>query len=234
MFTKTAAYYDALYGFKDYRSACSSLRDLIRELHPGANSLLDVACGTGTHLQYLKDDFAVEGLDLNGDLLAVARVRCPGIPFHEGDMTTFDLSRQFDVVVCLFSSIGYVKSVDNLHKAVRSMAKHVSPGGMLLIEPWIHREKYWENKLTANFVDEPDLKIAWMYKSEREGNHSVFNISYLVGSPEGVSAFDEQHVMGLWTDSEYRDAMQGAGIEPTYDEQGFFGRGMYYGLKSPR
>ena len=232
MFTKTAAYYDALYSFKDYRTACSELHNLVLQLHPDANTLLDVACGTGTHLQYLKEHFTVEGLDLNAELLEVARQRCPSVSFHEADMVSFDLHRQFDVVVCLFSSIGYVKTVESLNKAMLSMALHLAPGGLLLIEPWIYPENYWVDRLTANFVDKPELKIAWMYKSRLEELTSVLDIHYMVASPEGISTFEERHTLGLWTDAEYREAFTQAGISPTYDQKGFFGRGMYYGLKN--
>jgi ubiquinone/menaquinone biosynthesis C-methylase UbiE len=46
-----------------------------------SNALLDVACGTG-HISYLRDAFTIEGFDLDAGILAVARKRDPGIPFH--------------------------------------------------------------------------------------------------------------------------------------------------------
>lgn len=231
MFTKTAQFYDALYHFKDYQKACSDLHQLIQEVSPGAKSLLDVGCGTGKHLEYLQEHYQAAGLDLNASLLEVARQRCPGLTFYNEDMTSFQLPQTFDAVVCLFSSIGYVQTVDNLNKAVFSMVQHLNKGGLLLIEPWITPEKYWEGRITANFVDQPDLKIAWMYTSEREGTTSIFDIHYMVGTPQGVSQFTEKHVMGLWTDEEYRQALLQAGIAVQYDPKGLFGRGMYYGIK---
>ena len=33
-------------------------------------------------------------------------------------MTAFDLGKTFDLVTCLFSSIGYVKTLENLARAV--------------------------------------------------------------------------------------------------------------------
>ncbi|KEO75001.1 class I SAM-dependent methyltransferase [Anditalea andensis] len=231
MFTKTAEFYDALYAFKDYGQACSELTQLIKTHQPEATTLLDIACGSGKHLTYLRDTFDVQGLDLNEELLNVAKRRCPEIKFHHQDMTDFDLDMKFDAVVCLFSSIGYVCTVENLNKAIKGMTDHLAPGGVLVLEPWITKEKYWQNHLAANYVDQPNLKIAWMYKHEMEDNRSIFNINYLVGTSEGVESFTEQHVMGLWTEEEYMDAFRLAGIEVTYDEKGLFGRGMYYGKK---
>jgi SAM-dependent methyltransferase len=232
MFTKTAAYYDALYHFKDYRGACQRLHKLIQQLYPTAATLLDVACGTGKHLEYLQENYQVAGLDLNPDLIAVARQRCPEVPLFVDDMTSFELGRTFDVVVCLFSSIAYVQTVDKLNEAVQRMTRHLKPAGLLFVEPWITPEKYWLKRITANFVDQPDLKISWMYTSERVGDTSVFDIHYTVGTPEGVSAFTEKHVMGLWTDEQYRQALQNAGVNVHYDHTGLMGRGMYYGQKN--
>lgn len=232
MFTKTAEYYDALYQFKDYRAACKKLHQIIQENNPGAKSILDIACGTGKHLEILKELYTTEGLDLNKDILEVARKRCPDVLFHEADMTDFQLSRKFDVVICLFSSIAYVQTLENLFRAITCMANHLNPNGLLVIEPWITPENYWTDKLTANFSDQPNLKISWMYISRRKGLTSVLDIQYMVGTPAGVETFSEKHILGLWTDKEYKQAILNGGINPIFDTQGLFGRGMYYGIKS--
>lgn len=75
MFIKSAAYYDALYQFKDYSQAVQMMHRLIQEVRPGSNSLLDVGCGTGKHIEHLKEHYTVEGLDLNKELLDIARER---------------------------------------------------------------------------------------------------------------------------------------------------------------
>ena len=231
MFTKSARYYDALYAFKDYGAAASALRDHVRARHPGAGSVLDVGCGTGRHLQELRGDFEVEGLDLSPELLEVARDRLgPDVPLHRADMADFSLGRRFDVVTCLFSAVAYVRTHENLRRAVRCMAEHLNPDGLLLVEPWFSPERYWVGRITANFVDEPDLKIAWMYVSERRGDVSVLPIHYMVGSTEGVEEFHEEHQLGLWTHEQYMTALADAGLtEVAHDPAGFFGRGLYSG-----
>ena len=137
VFSESAQYYDVIYSFKDYQAEIQQLVDIITEHHLAeVKSLLDVACGTGKHIQYLKDHYEVEGLDLSQELLDFARQRNPGISLHHADMVKFDLGRGFDVVTCLFSSIGYVKTHDNLSRALACMTRHLLPGGLLIIEPW--------------------------------------------------------------------------------------------------
>jgi ubiquinone/menaquinone biosynthesis C-methylase UbiE len=231
MFTKSAHYYDALYHFKDYTTASRQLHALIQQRNPNARTLLDVGCGTGKHLEVLRRFYQVEGLDVNPELLKVAQRRCPEVRFYKEDMTSFELGDTYDVVTCLFSSIGYVKSVNNMEKAVVSMARHLKPGGLLIVEPWFSPETYWVGKITANFVNQPDLKIAWMYTSEIDGRVSVFDINYLVGTPDGVNYFTEKHEMGLFTHEEYLKAFEEAGLDVSHDLTGLFGQGMYTGCK---
>ena len=105
MYLRSARYYDALYGFKDYKATSKAVDALIRKENPEASRILDVACGTGKHLAELSSGYEVEGLDLNTGLLEIARARCPAATFHQGDMSDFQLDTSFDVITCLFSSI---------------------------------------------------------------------------------------------------------------------------------
>ncbi len=231
MFTRSARFYDALYSFKDYEKASRTLHALVREYAPGARTLLDVGCGTGRHLEYLREYYEVEGLDIGAELLEVAQARLPGVPLHRADMAAFCLDRTFGVVACLFSAIAYVRTPDRMRAAVAGMAQHLEPGGMLVVEPWVSPDRYWTGTITANHVDASDLKITWMYTSERDGNETVLDIHYLVGTPDRVEHFTEEHRMGLFTHEEYMDAFRRAGIEPSYDSSGLFGRGMYWGVR---
>jgi SAM-dependent methyltransferase len=205
---------------------------LITEENPNAKTLLDVACGTGRHLEYLRKKLIVEGFDINSELLEIARARCPGIPFHQGDMVTLELNGKFDVVTCLFSSISFVKTIENLFRSVASMENHLKPNGLLIIEPWFYPENYWIGNLKANFIDQKDLKIAWMFISEIEGRMSVFENKFLVGKPNGIEYFTERHEMGLFTHDEYQDAFHRAGLDVKYYPEGLFvghGNGIYVG-----
>jgi SAM-dependent methyltransferase len=234
MFTKSARFYDRLYAFKDYDGASEQIHALVQARRPGARTLLDVGCGTGRHLAALRGRYELEGLDLDGGLLAVARERLPDVPLHEADMTTFDLGRRFDVVTCLFSAIAYVRTLENMRRAVERMVAHLAPGGVLLVEPWFSLETYWTGTITANHVDDPDMKIAWMYVSELRERVSYLDIHYMVGTPEGVHTFNEVHQMGLFTPGEYGRAITDAGLAHEHDPRGLFSRGLHVGVAPTR
>jgi SAM-dependent methyltransferase len=229
MFVKSARYYDTLYSFKDYNAASAKVHKLIQQHRPGASSLLDVGCGTGTHLRFLAGDYQVVGLDISPDLIAVARAKSPDLTFHVADMVDFELDRRFDVITCLFSAIAYVETHERMRRAVATMAAHLNPGGLMLIEPWFDEDSYWTDTITMNHAtDGDDLKIAWMYTSAKEGPVSVLDIQYLVGTPRSVEHFTEQHRMGLFSRQQYLEALQDAGLsKAVFDPNGLFDRGLY-------
>ncbi|WP_225206066.1 class I SAM-dependent methyltransferase [Novosphingobium huizhouense] len=231
MFTKTARFYDALYSFKDYEGASRTLTKIIGEECPDARTLLDVGCGTGRHLETLGRTFEVAGLDLDAGLVAVARERNPATDIRVADMTDFDTGRTYDVVTCLFSAIAYVETRERMEQAIAAMARHVAPGGLLIVEPWFGPETYWEGHLTGNFHDEPDLKISWIYLNGREGDVSVLDIHYTVGTPAGVEQFREVHRMGLFRQDEYEAAFARNGLTCRYDPKGLFDRGLFIGAR---
>lgn len=230
MFSLSQRFYDAIYSWKDYAEEAQRLKRFIAQHKRSAgNALLDVACGTGGHIPYLRDDFAYEGLDLDPEMLALAGNRSPDIPFHQGDMVDFSLGRQFDVVCCLFSSIAYTRTVPRLCEAIATMAAHLRPGGVLVIAPFLTPDAWDPGHPYALFVDQPDLKIARMNVSRADGTVALLDFHYLVATPEGVEHFIEHHELGLFTDAEYRAAFTQAGLDVTYDAEGLIGRGLYMG-----
>ncbi|HEY5251490.1 MAG TPA: class I SAM-dependent methyltransferase, partial [Acidimicrobiales bacterium] len=120
----------------------SDINDLIQARRPGARRLLDVACGTAGHLRHLRRWYDVVGADIDPGMPTQARLHLPDVELVEADMRRVALGRSFDVVVCLFSSIGYLRSTDELCAAVGAMADHLNPGGVLIIDGWVRPDAW--------------------------------------------------------------------------------------------
>lgn len=233
MYDKSAALYDLFYDWKDYRAEAERVRQLVADRNPHARTLLDVACGTGSHLVHFRDWYAVEGVDLNAGMLKVAATRLPGVVLHEADMRDFDIGRRFDVVTCLFSSIGYAESPEGLERAAAAIARHVAPSGVLIVEPWLTPERFDLRSLGRVILAErSDLQAVRMNGSRIEGNRSILDFHYLVARPGSVEHLTETHTMGLFTDDEYRSAFEGAGLSVEHDADGLMGRGLWIGRRS--
>lgn len=234
MYSKSAHLYDTVYLAmgKDYAAEARTIHELANQYKKtDRNTLLDVACGTGLHAGHLAEFYRVEGLDIAADMLAIAREKHPGIPFHNGDMRKFELHRQFDVVTCLFSAIGYMKTTAQLKQAIAAMERHLLPGGVLFVEPWFTPEDWHTGSVHASFVDQPGLKIARMNISERKGKRSIFDFHFLVGTDQGIEHFTEYHELTLFTTEEYLSGFRASNLEVIHEPEELYGRGLYIGMK---
>ncbi len=233
MFTKSAAFYDAIYAArgKDYAAEAAWLRAAYRNVAAPSGRLLDVACGTGRHLSQLRNEFAVEGLDAEPAMIAIARERLPDVPLHVARMQDFVVEGRFAIVQCLFSSIGYVADEAELGATIARFANVVERGGLLVIEPWFSPPEWRTDHLDAVFVDQPGLKIARLGRPERYGTTSVLRYEYLVAEATGISAFSESHALQLFSDAQYRTAFDAAGLSVRNERSDLFARGLYIGEK---
>jgi SAM-dependent methyltransferase len=221
-----ARYYDAVYSWRDYAAEVAYLQPLLK------GAVLDVACGTGTHIALLAEHHEFTGVDIDPEMLAIARSKNPGVKFVQGDMATVKLERTFDTVTCLFSSIGYMSDEGRLNDALANFARHCAPGGSVLVEPWILRERFQPAALPQAHIGEGEgFRVARMGWAVPQNGRTVVVFHYLVGTVEGIEHFEETHQLGFYSDLQYRAAFKAAGLEVEFDERGPMGRGLYIGRK---
>lgn len=235
-FAATAELYDAVYGHLDYEASAGAVEEVIRSRNRSASSLLDMACGTGRHLEVWRGRFErVAGADIDAGMLAVARDRLPDVPLHRADFTGFDLGERFDAVTCLFSSIGYADTEARLDAAVVAMASHLRPGGVLVVEAWFTPGQLVPPWVRAQVVEEPDRVILrssrMRYLGDDDGGVTDLEFRYLVTTVDGSRVITEQHTTGVYTAERYLAAAQRAGLDATFAPEGSpLGRGLLVGV----
>jgi SAM-dependent methyltransferase len=216
MYDKSARIYDLLYtgtGIKDYQSEAAELRGIFSEACPDARTLLDVACGTGAHLAELRQWYEVEGADISPAMLEVARTRLPGVTLHLADMRKLDLGRQFDAVICLFSSIGYVTDPSELRSTIKRLAAHVGPGGVLILDGWV-RPSEWSDTFRGDpdVASDDEMMVVRLSLSRRVGNVTELDMHHLVRTESRIEYFVETHRLALTPTEEYVSAVESAGL----------------------
>lgn len=209
-----ARYYDLIYAWKDYRREAKTVAQLIRAHgRSEGKDVLEVACGTGAYLKYLARDFAVTGVDLNRAMLAEARKKLPKAKLVQADMTRLDLGRQFDAVLCLFSSIGYVGTYPRLVSTLARLADHVKEGGVLIIEPWLPPASFKGGTPHLTVYDGKDIKIARLNTSVVRQGRSIIDFTFAVAEKDKpVRQFTERHALGLFRRQQYVAAIRAAGL----------------------
>ena len=185
------------------------------------NDLLDISCGTGGHIPYWRDHhYHVTGLDLSPEMLARAMDKYPDVEFHLGDMVDFDIGREFDAQVCLWGSIGFVRTPEKLNRSLFTFAAHLKHGGVLCLTPWTTQEEF-EPKIVVEAVKHPHIRISRMenVKYKAPGMTEV-DFHHLVGRDGKVTYHTQSIEIGLFSKHQYLDAITGAGLDLMEHYQG--------------
>lgn len=234
LYRELAKYYDKIYHWKDYTIETTKIKELIKQHKTtSGNSLLEVGCGTGHHITHLQDTFQCTGVDLNEEILEVAREKLPNTEFIQANMITMDLGRRFDVITCLFSSIGYVKTYSNLKKTLENFSSHLHRGGVAIIEPWFTKDVYAVGRPSITVYEDDDLKIARVNVSEIDGDVSVMDMHYLIAERgKKIKHYIDRHELGLFEVDKTLEIMKGVGFNAEYLPDGLMEkRGLYIGKK---
>jgi SAM-dependent methyltransferase len=229
MFDVSAEFYDLIYAtFKDYRTEASRIASLLRRLNPECTALLDVACGTGEHARLLADaGFIVDGLDLDAAFVRIAQQKHPSGRFFEADMAEFRLPYRYDAVMCLFSSIGYLRTLDRVIGALTCFRQHLAPGGVIVVEPWFAPGVLEHGRVAENTGEADGIRVTRSSRVEVAGRLSRLRFDYEITDGSGTRCAREVHELGLFTTPELLEAFQQAGLEANYDPNGLADRGLY-------
>ncbi len=137
-----ASLYDRFYTGKDYVAECDLIERMARDhgVKP-MRSILDLGCGTGSHALILAErGYEVVGVDRSMDMLSQARAKMVGrgfnADFHWDDIRTMNLDRKFDIVVMMFSVIGYQLDNRSVTATLLTAARHLNPGGLFIFDFW--------------------------------------------------------------------------------------------------
>jgi SAM-dependent methyltransferase len=214
-----AKYCDIVTQSKDYdREAMVLKRVISRYKVSRGKTLLDVGCGTGRHLMHFVGDFDCTGLDLHEKMLRVARRNVPRVKFVRADMTDFRLGNKFDVILCMFSAIGLVRTYANLGKTMKNFSGHLRNGGIVIVEndSFSHSRSppQYMNLLTA---ETSDVKIARFDYYRRRGNVLVEREDYMIAQRgKGIKHFADLQYVGMFELERTMRIMEQAGLTPKF------------------
>jgi SAM-dependent methyltransferase len=229
MFDVSAEYYDLIYStLKDYALEAAQIANLLRQNNPRCRTILDAACGTGEHARLLSaGGFSVDGLDLSAAFVSIASTKHPAGRFFEADMGNFHLGRCYDAVLCLFSSIAYLRTIDRVEAALMCFREHLMPAGVLVVEPWFAPGVLDPARIIRNSGEADGVRVSRESRVEVEGRLSRLHFSYEITDAAGTRHASEVHELGLFTTTELLETFRRVGLKAEYDPQGLTGRGLF-------
>jgi SAM-dependent methyltransferase len=217
-FNLYSQYYDLIYSSKDYSAEAKIVLDKIGNPSP---KLLELGCGSGGHAAvFSKLGCSITGLDLSESMVALANEKkIPNFIAKQANIEQFELNDLYDATISMFHVISYLTDNESVLNCLRSVHRHLKPGGVFIFDFWFapavyhqgfeHRIKTFENN---------QIKVTRESSTILDINKNVGNVGFdiLVESKEDQNQTQrivEQHAMRFFSIPEIQNFAAQTGFE---------------------
>lgn len=183
-----AQLYDDIMSEIDYEFWADYLDGIIQEIKPDTESILELACGTGS-LAYSMNELACYKMlatDLNADMIKLAiekKEKSASYPqlleFAVKDASNFEIDTPFDAIICVFDSLNYLITDEEVEGFFKHSYDALENNGLLLFD-FVTEKHCIEN--ANNFAYEEsfykDFRVVReaIYPNENRNHTTSFNI----------------------------------------------------------
>lgn len=212
MYSHLAGLYDKLYSYKNYSKEVEFINQFVPDSTSEKN-VLDLACGTGKHLgEYVKLDYRATGLDANEAMLTIAKKNFPAVNFVLGDLSNLDITDEYILISCLFSSIQYVTEFKALELTFATIYKHLKNGGVFAFDLGYAKDRWQEGYTVISTYRDDQTQIAMMAQSRSSDGISFWKPVIFSKINEKVNMVVDEHEIRLYSVEEIHNLLEDAGF----------------------
>jgi SAM-dependent methyltransferase len=192
----------------------------IREFSPNAQTLLNLGCGGG-HLDWvLKKEFNITGLDINPEMLKLAKKLNPEVEYLLDDMRVARIEREFDAAIIHDSSC-HMESLEELRAAFLTAYVHLKKNGILMtyVEEW--PEHFVQNRRVVQNFSKDDIEVTYIennYDPNPSDETYECTYIYLIRRDGLLDPQTDRYNLGIFPVESWISAMEEVGFEVTRGE----------------
>ncbi len=214
-FDDISQYYDLMYVNQDsYAEEVSQIK-MIVDLYKKSSGmqLLDIACGTGGHAMYLKENYNVTGIDLSRAMLDIAREKISDVKFIEADMFNFNLGIKYDVILNLYGSICFAESYNQLIDGISCASMHLKEGGVYILTPWSTVDTF-KPGIVSKSKNFGDVSYSRMESIQLAADGRIeVDMHHLIGKDNHINYFHHALNLSQFREEEYLLAIKESGLK---------------------
>ena len=220
-------YYDLLYKDKDYAAEANHVDQVLQRCLPGAQSILELGCGTGAHAVHLiKKGYDIHGVDLSPAMLARAEknraqldpARHRHLSFSIGDIRNVQLKSTFDAVIALFHVISYLPKNEDIQAVLSTVKSQLKKGGIFFFDCWYGPAVLTEKpEMRMKHFENDRYKIIRKAEPKMLANANIVEVKYKLIAEEKtngrVEKIEETHRMRYFFKPEIEMFLSLAGFQ---------------------
>jgi ubiquinone/menaquinone biosynthesis C-methylase UbiE len=200
---------------EDYAAEAAFFRRVIIEnSRIPVKTVLEMGSGGGNNASHLKPYFKLTLTDLSENMLDISYKLNPECEHIQGDMRNLRLGRQFDAVF-VHDAISYMTTEEDLAATIETAFIHCKPGGAALFCPDYIREKF-TSKTRHGGHDKGNRGLRyleWTFDPDTSDTSYIVEFAYLLKEGSRVWCESERHVLGLFSEKDWRRFMEDAGFK---------------------
>lgn len=214
-FTGVAEVYDSLMAVVPYRHWVSYVERIWERFECRPTTVLDLACGTGNvTLELERQGYQVTGVDNSAAMLRQAGTKpVRDARFVLQDARSLQLPEPFDACVCLFDSLNYLLTPEEMGAAFAGVARSLRPRGLFVFD--MNTIRALERGMFTQEGHGADPSLSYVWRSEYDPETRLCRIAmrFQVQTPTGTREFPETHVQRGYSLAEIRALLEAAGLE---------------------
>jgi SAM-dependent methyltransferase len=226
-FDEYSQYYDLLYKDRDYSAEAEVLCAHLSKHAPGAESLLEIGCGTGRlAIELVERGFVLHGLDLSQTMLEKAEARRRKLPdqiasrlsFSRADIRNIKLATRFDAVTAMFHVMSYQQTNDDIVDSFSSAFAHLNPGGLFLFDFWYGPAVLRQRpEIRIKRVEDDSVRLIRIAEPSFRANENIVEVRYQILAIDNVTTqtteIYETHAMRYLFLPEVATHLENSGFE---------------------
>jgi SAM-dependent methyltransferase len=182
--------------------------------------VLDLACGTGMHLQYFKQlGYLCQGIDASHDMLKLAKKRLKRVPLRESYFEDFKLKRKVPLITSFFNAMSYNTDIKKLKATFKNVRNNLSENGIFVFDIFCV-DKPKEVFITKNF-EAGKLKISRTIVGVPSKKGFKSTMYYVISDGKRSEIICETSYRGAFSEKQILSALKDAGFNVLYNGEGY-------------
>ncbi|MGQ9708170.1 MAG: class I SAM-dependent DNA methyltransferase [bacterium] len=218
-FSRFARFYDRfMQRYVDYPGWVNYVLRIFRRFQVAPRVVLDLACGTGIPAMLLAErGYRVVGIDRSRAMLEVLLEKRGNLPIEVlcADIRNFTLSEPVDAAICLYDSINYLLTEEDLLRCFECVQRALGNKGIFVFDmnTVYGLEHHWGTRTIRR--ETPEVGSIWQSRYEPETRISRLHLVFWEKMPDRTlgERYQEVHEERAYSKEEVAAALKAVGFD---------------------
>ena len=129
-YNKYSDFYDIFNKYRNYKRETRFILDLTKN----KKYILDLGCGTGTHISILENlGYILTGIDDSDNMVKLSKNKVKS-SIYKMNILDFHIDEKYDAIISMHSVFNHLKSNEEFEKAFANALNHLNKNGVMIID----------------------------------------------------------------------------------------------------